>query len=148
MWILKRVFLPRQLRPSEIETFAAFLNTLIPDGEFPGAQRTGLLERLLAECEAQRQTRHALLEGIELLEYKARQRGGMPFASLPSDERERLVDECAQADDGTVPRFFYRVVRDRAMQLHYADPAVWQPFGPPHPPQPEGYPAYWQKPNV
>jgi hypothetical protein len=63
-------------------------------------------------------------------------------------QREEIVEECAQAEEGTVPRFLYRTVRDRAMELYYSQPAAWAPLRFAHPPQPEGYLDYWQRPDV
>lgn len=147
-WILKRVYLPRHLRPAEVETLAALLDTLIPEGEFCGARRTGFLDRLLRECDSKRQTRRALVEGVQCLDSKAKTRGASGFLGLASQQREDVVEECARAADGTLPRFFYRTVRDRAMQLHYSQLVTWKPLRFDHPPQPEGYLDHWQKPDA
>lgn len=147
-WILKRVFLPHRLRPVEVEAFAALLDTLIPDGELPGAGRSAIVEPLLAECQARRQTRRALVEGVRLLEREAVRRGASRFAALDQQGREEIVAILAQADAGSLPHFLYRTVRDRAMQLHYSRPAVWRALGLPHPPQPRGYVNFWQAPHV
>ncbi|MFI5397094.1 MAG: gluconate 2-dehydrogenase subunit 3 family protein [Candidatus Binatia bacterium] len=147
-WILRRVYLPRRLKPAEVDTLAALLDTLIPGGEFPGARQTGFLDRLLRECDSKRQTRRALVEGVQLLDSKAGGRGASGFLGLEPQQREEVVEECARGADGTLPRFFYRTVRDRAMQLHYSQPATWKPLRFDHPPQPEGYLNYWQKPDA
>lgn len=147
-WILKRVFLPRSLRPPEVATLTVLVETLLPDGEFPGAVRTNVMAALLAEPRPTRQQRRALVEGVQLLDSEARRRGAAGFTELKPEQRLDVVDVCARAEEGTLPRFFYRIVRDRAMQLHYANPIAWAAVRFPHPPQPQGYPAYWQKPDV
>lgn len=147
-WILKSIFLPRRLTPTEAETFRVLLDTLIPDGEFPGASRTGVADRLRAECEAKRQTQRALMEGLRLLDERARGRGAGEFRTLARPQREEILADWARAADGTLPRFLYRTLRDRAMQLHYAHPLAWKRVGLPHPPQPDGYLDYRQPPDV
>ena len=147
-WIMKRVFLPRPLDAHEAATLNAFVDTLIPDGEFPGAARTGVFDRLLAEAQAKRQTRRALLIGVQELDREARTHGAADFRSLMPPQREQIVSACADAGEGTRQRTFYRIVRDRAMQLHYAHPLAWKRLPLTHPPQPEGYLDYWQQPDV
>jgi hypothetical protein len=147
-WILRTVLIPRRLKPAEVETVSVFLDTLIPDGEFPGARRTRILEPVLRECASTRQTARALVRGVQWLEQQARAYGGAAFRDLPFTDRERIVARCAAAAEGTLPRVFYRTVRDRAMRLHYAHRLAWQRVGLPHPPQPYGYPNYWAAPDV
>ncbi len=147
-WMLKSIFFPRRLAPAEIETFGALLDTLIPDGEFPGAARTGIGDRLRAECEAKRQTRRALIGGLHLLDEQARGHGATDFRTLPRPQREAILSDWESAAEGTLPRFLYRTVRDRAMQLHYAHPLAWKRVGLPHPPQPDGYLDYEQAPTI
>jgi hypothetical protein len=146
--ILWRVFFPARLGPSERETLAVVLDTLIPDGDFPGARRTGVLERLVTECEATRQTRRALVEGAALVEAAARHRGATSFAALGDAEREAILAECAAAENGSLPWFFFRTIRDRAMRLHYAHALARKAVGLDHPPQPWGYVDYWQPPHA
>jgi hypothetical protein len=146
--ILWRVFFPARLGPRGRETLAVVLDTLIPDGDFPGARRTGVLERLVTQCDATRQTRRALVEGTDLVEVAARRRGATSFAALANAEREAILAECAAADDGSLPWFFFRTVRDRAMRLHYAHPLARQAVGLDHPPQPLGYVDYADAPHA
>jgi hypothetical protein len=147
-WILRVVLFPRRLKPAEVETLSVFLDTLIPDGEFPGARRTGILEPLLRECASTRQTARALLRGVQWLEQQARAHGGTEFRGLPLKDREQVVARCAAAAEGSLARVFFRTIRDRAMRLHYAHRLAWQRVGLPHPPQPYGYPTYWAAPDV
>jgi len=142
---LKRVFLPRRLAPSEVESFATFLETLIPDGEFPGARRTLQVADLVRELEATRQKRRALVEGVALLDRHAEEWGSPSFAVLSHHRRAEVVAGFAAEEEGSVPRFFYRVVRDRAMELHYSRSLAWKALGLPHPPQPTGYRHYWKQ---
>ena len=120
--IVWRVLFPPHVGPRERDTLATVLDTLIPDGDFPGARRTGVLERLVAECETTPQTRRALVEGTAFVEAAARQRGARSFAALTDAARGAILAECAVAENASLPWFFFRTVRDRAMRLHYAHP--------------------------
>lgn len=146
--ILWRVFFPGRLADSQRAALAAVLDTLIPDGRFPGARRTGVLEPLLAECAATRQTQRALIEGVELIDAKARRRGAASFAVLAESERAAVLGECASAEIGSLPWFFFRTLRDRAMHLHYTHPLARAAVGLDRPPQPLGYVDYWQAPHA
>ena len=146
--LLRRVFFPARLDPRGRETLGAVLDTLIPDGDFPGARRTGVLERLLTECEATRQTRRALVEGTAFVEAAARRRGASSFAALAEADRAAILTDCATAEIESLPWFFFRTVRDRAMRLHYAHPLAWKAVGLPHPPQPVGYIDYREPPHA
>ncbi len=141
-WILKDVFLPRRLDSEEIATLDSLLATILPDTS------TALRERLLGSLEKQRQKRRALVEGVALLERGAANHGAADFRNLNRALRESVVAELAAAPDGSMPRFFYRVVRDRAFELYYSRSTSWPPLRFPHPPQPDGYPDYQEPPDA
>jgi hypothetical protein len=107
-----------------------------------------LRDRLQSDCASKRQTRRALVEGLQVLNRTARSRGAPDFVALASDQRHAVLEACARAAPGSVPEFFYRTVRDRAMQLAYSHPITWKRLGFAHPPQPEGYLNYWEPPDV
>lgn len=147
-WILKRIFLPGRLDTSGRATLETLLDTLIPDGEFPGHRATGVLPKLLSDLEGSRQTRRALVEGIDLLDRGARRAGSRSFRDLPAPRRAELVREIADAEEGSLPRFFYQSVRNRAMEIHYSSPETWNAVGFTHAPQPDGYPDFAEKPGA
>ncbi len=147
-WILKRVFFPGRLSASGRASLETLLDTLIPEGRFPGHRTTGVLPKLLTELEGSRQTRRALVEGVELLDRGARHAGSPSFRELSPARRDALVREIAGFAEGTLPRFFYESVRNRAMEIHYASPAAWKALGFPHAPQPEGYADFAEKPGA
>ncbi|MBI3784017.1 MAG: gluconate 2-dehydrogenase subunit 3 family protein [Deltaproteobacteria bacterium] len=146
--LLQRIFFPASLSAEQRATLDVVLDTLIPDGPFPGARRTGVLEPLLAECAATRQTRRALIEGIELVDNAARHHGGSSFAALDERRREAVLMDIASAECATLPWFFFRTVRDKAMRLHYAHPLARRGLGFDRAPQPQGYLDYWQAPRA
>jgi hypothetical protein len=137
--ILKRVFLPSSLDEGGRETLAALLDTLLPVAGLADWRTTGVIPRLVDELAARRQSRRALVEGVAWLDAQAHKQFGTAFAPLPVDAREAIVKTAEASEPGSLPHYFYRVVRDRAMQLHFAHVRVWRPLGMPHPPQPDGY---------
>lgn len=147
--LLKRTLLrPRLFTPSQRETLAVVLTTLLPDGEFAGRRRTQLLERVLPLLQADTTTQRGLAAGLEFLEAQAGAHGAHSFAALGPEQRATILTACADAADGTPEHFLYRTVRDRAMRVHYADPSTWGPLRFAHPPQPRGYPDYWTAPRA
>ncbi|MFI5166517.1 MAG: gluconate 2-dehydrogenase subunit 3 family protein [Thermoanaerobaculales bacterium] len=145
--ILKRVFLPSSLDEGGRETFVALLDTLLPATGLADWRTTGVMPRLVDELAARRQPRRALVEGVAWLDAQAHKQFGTSFAPLPVDAREAIVKAAEESEPGTLPHYFYRVVRDRAMQLHYAHVRVWRPLGMPHPPQPDGYLDFAEAPR-
>lgn len=146
--VIKRVLAPPHLDSRGAVTLEALLDVVIPAGSSAGFRATQVLPRLVAELEADRRTRRGLLEGLRLLERRSRQRGAPDFASLPAERRAELFAACGRGRDGGLERYFYRIVRDGAVRLHYSRPEVWEPLGVPHPPQPAGYPDYAEAPDA
>jgi len=148
LFILRRVLLPSRLSPEERETFAAVLDVLLPDGTFPGHRATGVLAPLLSELESRRQTRRALADGVRLLDREARARGAASFRALPEPAGAEILERWSSEETGTIRRFFFQVVRGRAMELHYAHPASWKPLRFGGPPQPDGHFDYAEPPRA
>lgn len=146
--VLKRVFLPGSLNDDGRAAFAAFLDTLLPQGELPGWRTSGVMPRLVDDLARRRQSRRALVEGVAWLDAQARARFDTRFAALGVDQREVVVAAAEHEPAGTIPHYFYRIVRDRAMELHFAHPAVWRALGLPHPPQPDGYRDFAEAPRA
>ena len=145
--VLKRVFVPAGLSEGGRATFEALLDTLLPEDGLPGWRATRVMPRLAEEIARNRRGRRALVEGVAWLDREARSRHGAAFASLAASDRAAIVRAAEEEGLGTVPHYFYRVVRDRAMQLHFAHPAVWRAIGLPHAPQPEGYLDFAEAPR-
>jgi hypothetical protein len=124
-------------------TLRALLDTLIPDGEFPGHARTRVLPRLLAEIRKEPGGPAALEWGLAVLDARAERLGAASFARLAPEERRRAVAWLETLPDGTRGRNFYLRLSRRAMRLHYTHEAAWAPLGHPlHAPQPLGFLDY------
>ena len=136
---IRRLLFPRRLEGESLGTFEAFLDTLLPGTDLPSWRATRVMPRLLDELSAERKTRRALAEGVEWLDAEARRRTGTRF-SLAGEETRIAVVAAAEASSlGSIPAFFYRVTRDRAVRLHYSHSAAWRKIGLAHEPQPDGY---------
>jgi len=145
-WTILRVAFPPRLGDSRLGALEALLDVVLPEGELPGHRTTGIMPALVTHLESKRSTRRALGEGLRHLDRRARSVGADGFTELDPAARARLFAACGERPDGSLLRFFYRTVRDEAMQLHYAQPAVWRRVGLPNPPQPDGYPSYSEPP--
>lgn len=146
-WTIVRVMFPPRLGESRLGALEALLDVVLPEGDLPGHRTTGIMPALVTQLEAKRSTRRALGEGLRHLERRAKSAGADGFAELDPAARNRLFAACGDRPDGSVLRFFYRTVRDEAIRLHYAQPAVWRRVGLPNPPQPDGYPSYSEPPH-
>jgi len=144
--VLRRVLLPGSLHADGRATLEALLDTLLVDEGLPDWRSTGVMPRLADELAARRQGRRALVEGVAWLDARAREVHGRTFRALPPAARAGVVASAERSGPGSLPHYFYRVVRDRAVELHYAHPSLWRPLGLPHPPQPEGYPDFAEAP--
>ncbi len=139
--------MPPRLDDAGRRTLEALLDALLPEGPQPGHRTTGVMPRLVAELERERQTRRALVEGLRRLERRAGAMGARSFAALGPADRLRAFLDCGEAPDRSLPRFFYLTLRDAAMRLHYSQHAAWRPLGLAHPPQPDGYDDFAEAPR-
>ena len=144
--VLRRVLLPGSLDADGRATLEALLDTLLAGEGVPDWRSTGVMPRLADELAARRQGRRALVEGVAWLDARAREVHGRTFRALPPAARAAVVASAERSAPGSLPHYLYRVVRDRAVELHYAHPSVWRPLGLPHAPQPEGYPDFAEAP--
>ena len=137
-YFLRRIFFPRRLEGESLRTFEAYLDTLLP-GTDPSWRATGVMPRLLDELSEDRKTRRALAEGVEWLDAEAKRRNKTRFVQAGEEARVAVVAAAETSAAGSIPAFFYRETRDRALRFHYAHPAAWRKAGLPHAPQPDGY---------
>jgi hypothetical protein len=69
--------------------------------------------------------------------------GGPPFAELTAEQQIAVVEWMSTSDWNQIPRRFYELVRQAAIELYYSDPAAWRGLPIERPPQPLGYPPPW-----
>jgi hypothetical protein len=70
--------------------------------------------------------------------------GTVPFADLPAADQIAIVESMSAADWNEIPRRFYELVRQAAVECYYSSPAALGGLPVQGPPQPNGYPPPWQ----
>ena len=129
-------------QPSALDksTFAAFLDILIPGNSGSGSASDLLVDQGLWQIAGEDEQFHQLVHiGCQWLNMT----GGMRFANLSSEQQGVIVTWMAQADWNQVPRRFYELVRQLALELYYSQTAAWAGLPIQSPPQPRGYPPPW-----
>lgn len=126
--------------PSERATFAAFLDVLLPRDALSGSATDLRVDEqlwMLAHSDARF---HRLIElGCQWLNMT----GGPPFTDLAAEQQIAIVEWMSNSDWDQVPRRFYELVRQTAVEVYYSNPATWRGMSIEHPPQPLGYLPPW-----
>jgi hypothetical protein len=141
-YILKDIFMPSQLDSGERGTFKAFLDTLIPSDETPGALQLGVSEKILAKASEDAQYRRLVRKGCSWLNRRAKGRGSAGYTSLGQCGQEAVLRELADAPENSAAHIFFERLRSDAFFYYYAHPASWAGLRYKGPPQPDGYPDY------
>ena len=129
-----------QADPRLPETFAAFLDVLLPRDEWSGSATDLQVDVKLLEF-TKDDPRFGRL--VDLGCHWLNMTGGPPFARLTSDQQVTVVEWMSKSDWNEIPRRFYELVRQVAVGLYYGTPAAWHGLAIKHPPQPLGYPPPW-----
>jgi hypothetical protein len=128
--------------PTQLDrrTFAAFLDVLLPRDASSGSATQLGVDRVLLEFSLLDERFRRL---IELGNTWLNMTGRGSFADLPSVDQIKVVEWMAGADWNQVPRRFYELVRQAAVETYFSNPAslVGLPLKPS--PQPQGYPPPW-----
>jgi len=146
-YILKNVFLPSQITSREVKTLEAFLDTLIPSDETPGAIELGVAERIRLLADQDYRYKRLLKSGCVWLDNKASERAADTFSSLDPAKREDIVREASGSGRESLPRTFFERVRSDSFTHYYAQPETWKSLGYKGPPQPDGFPDYADFPH-
>lgn len=121
-------------------TFAAFLDTLIPRDSSSGSASDLRIDQGLWQIAGEDQRFHQLLQiGCQWLNMT----GSTSFTNLPPEQKTAIVMWMAKSDWNQVPRRFYELVRQLALELYYSQPTTWGGLPIQSPPQPRGYPPPW-----
>lgn len=129
-------------RPNSLERRAlrAFLNTLLPQDELSESASALRVDRdIWAFSRTDEQFRQLLALGCQWLDMT----GGARFSALTTEQQYLLVDWMAHADWNQIPRRFYELVRQVALEFYYSKATAWPGVAIHHPPQPLGYPPPW-----
>lgn len=129
--------------PSAVErrTFSAFLDVLLPRDTHSGSASDLKVDAKLWDYAALDARFRRLIElGCRWLNLTGQ--GG--FADLSAADQITVVSWMAGSDWNQVPRRFYELVRQAAVETYYSDPAALAGLPIQASPQPLGYPPPWQ----
>lgn len=129
--------------PSQLEqtTFAAFLDILLPRDSLSGSATDLQVDQVLWKlAEDDARFRRLIGLGCQWLNTT----GGPPFAELDIEQQIIVVEWMSHADWNDVPRRFYELVRQTAVEAYYSNPTTWRGMSIEKPPQPLGYPPPWE----
>lgn len=129
-------------QPSLVEksTLASLLDTLLPSDAYSGSAKNLHVDQGLWEIASLDPRFKQLLQfGCQWLNMT----GSMPFADLPAEQQTAIVAWMAESDWNQIPRRFYEIVRQLAIELYYSQPAASAGLPVQRPPQPLGYPPPW-----
>jgi len=129
------------VRDSDIApALAAFLDTLLPrDASSGSASDLSIPKEILAESHNDPLYTRLLNAGCQWLDQAAEG----SFADAAPRVRDVIVAWAAESDWDGVPRRFYELLRQRALELYYSKPEAWGGLPLTRPPQPIGYPEPW-----
>jgi hypothetical protein len=126
--------------PLERASLAAFLDVLLPRDAFSGsASDLGVDRTLWAFARTNEQFLRLLGVGCQWLNLSGR--GG--FSALPASQQIAVVQWMSTSDWNQVPRRFYELLRQAALETYYSQPAAWAGLALQPAPQPVGYPPPW-----
>ena len=128
--------------PAALErtTFAAFLDVLLPRDALSGsATDLHVDDKLWEFAQSDARFRRLLGLGCQWLNLT----GGPPFAELTAEQQIAVLEWMSTSDWNRIPRRFYELVRQAAIELYYSDPEAWHGLPIERPPQPLGYPPPW-----
>jgi len=122
-------------------TLAAFLDTLLPRDALSGsASELGIPAAMLGEAAGDELYSRLIRVGCQWLDRAAEG----SFAAAAPRVHEVIVTWMADSDWDEVPRRFYELLRQRAVELYYSRPESWAGLAISRPPQPIGYPDHWK----
>lgn len=130
-----------QPSPLEKTTFAAFLDVLLPRDDVTGSATDLRVDEQLWGL-AEKDVRFRRLIGLGCQWLNAT--GGPPFANLSAEQQIAVVEWMSHSEWNHIPRRFYELARQTAVEVYYSNPASWRGLPIDRPPQPLGYLPPWQ----
>ena len=144
-WLWTRYHGNRALTADEQLTLKAFLDTLIPADDTPGAIDLDVHSRILAQAVRDTHYRRLVHAGCRTLDKLALSSKNRPFRELGMAPRDSVVHALVQSEDDKRHGFFKSTQR-RAFNFYYSDPRSWPGMCYAGPPQPRGFMDYKQPP--
>lgn len=127
-----------------LDSLPSYLDTLIPDYLGLSATELGVGGHLLDMASTNEQYRALLIAGCRWLDHRAVQEYSGRFSLLPESARISIIETAESAASDTLERVFFERTRRDAFRYYYAQPESWRYLNFPGPPQPNGYPDFYQ----
>ncbi len=137
----------RAKKTDSLQSFPAYVDTLIPDDETPGGVSLGVDSQIVAKAKNDADYEYLLKRGGQWLDEQARQRGADSYTALPPADREAIVSVAQASPERSLARVFFDATRDDALFFYYSNPASWPGLGFRGPPQPQGYADFTRSPT-
>ncbi len=147
-YLIKALYWPSQLDRNELATLDAFLDTLVPADETPGALDLGIHEVMAVRIAKDREYRYLVRVGNTWLNTQARAFSKDDFPACDVEERVRIVKNAEDSGPDSPAFVFFTRLRMDCFKLYYADPRTWPGLGFAGPPQPIGFPLHDQPPQA
>jgi hypothetical protein len=128
-------------------TLRAWLATLIPEDETPGALTLGVDIELQQLAMRRPELNSLLRKGCRWLDQQAQTLAGSAFAATNDRQREAIAAVAADSEAGSLPQRFFVATHREALRRYYAHPASWEALHYHGPPQPLGFPDYAAAPE-
>lgn len=126
--------------PSTRGTFGVFLDILLPADSYSGsACELKVDQELWAIARRDERFRRLIELGCRWLNMTGRGR----FSDLATEDQIAVVEWMSASDWNQIPRRFYQLVRQLAVEIYYSDVAALNGLPIQGPPQPMGYQPPW-----
>jgi hypothetical protein len=133
--------------PVSLPAFGPFLDTLLPEDESPSATQLGVDTAILESAARIRKLARIIELGCAWLDRQAGIRSVDGFAALDESLRIEIIAAAEQSADRSLPKVFFKSMRQMAFQHYYSDPRSWPALAYTGPPQPHGFPGHDRAPG-
>jgi hypothetical protein len=134
------------LSSSEEQALTAYIDTLIPTDDTPGALDLGIHHKVSERARQNRYLRKRIKKGIIWLNKQAKNKYKEPFHNIATEQREQIVELSEKAPKRSAEFKFYLKIRNEAFHWYYADARTWKFLCYDGPPQPKGFMNYEHPP--
>jgi hypothetical protein len=126
----------------------AFVDTIVPKDQDPGAVEAGMADELLERFEKKPEEKKKAMDMLNTIDNVAIKKFNNPFKKLKLEHREKVIDLTLRSRDRkyTPARSTIHKLRTRIVWSYYLSPTGQAMLGY-NPPFPLGYPDYNQPPS-
>ncbi len=123
----------------DITALEAYVDTLIPPDETPGAVALGVVDRILKKSETEAAYQAMIVSGCQWLNRQARKEGFEGFSKLSEENKEKIVRIAEMSLPGSPENSFFLKTRSDSFVYYYSNPKALALLSYSGPPQPLGF---------